>query len=125
MRKRMLAVVLGLLVFSLVAASAATLGGVRSDQLGADVGVVASCDTDGVDVAFTTIFSGGEYVVTEVVLSDVSDDCDGQDVSVLLTADAGTLGSGTTQADASGTVTVPVSASSAKAVTGVAVVISG
>jgi hypothetical protein len=123
MRKRMLAVVLGLLVFSLVAASAASLG-VNTASLGAGTEIVASCD-DAVDIAFTTGYSGGEYVVTEVVLSDVSDACDGQDVWVQLTADAGTLGSGTAQADDSGTVTVPVGASSAEAVTGVAVVISG
>jgi hypothetical protein len=125
MRKRTLAVVLGLLVFSLIAASAATLGGVRSDQLGADVGVVASCDTDGVDVAFTTSYIGGEYLVTSVELTDVSEDCDGQDVSVQLTSDGGTLGSGAGVADDSGSLSVTVDPSSAEDVTGLAVVISG
>lgn len=87
MRKRMLAIVLGVLVFSLVAASAASLGGLDVSDVGSEARVVASCDTDGVDVDFTTGYQGGAYVVTEVVLGDV--DCPtGSDVSVTVEAGA-------------------------------------
>ncbi|HEY1118096.1 MAG TPA: hypothetical protein VGE43_10360 [Acidimicrobiales bacterium] len=118
-----------------VVASAATIGGVNSTDLGADTGVVASCDTGGIDVSYTTAFADGVYEVTSVTLAGVSDACATQDVSITLYGASNTaLGSasGTIPVDA-----VPLTPNDltddytvgtppdAEAVTGVAVVISG
>lgn len=84
MRKKSAAVLAGLAIAGAVGASAASLGGLNSDELGADTGAVASCDIDGIDVAYTTEFdeTEGEYLVTEIVLSDVDEACDTQDVDL-------------------------------------------
>ena len=51
LRRKLTAVVLAVLVFSLIAASAASLGPITvNDDLGASTAVVSSCDTDGVTV---------------------------------------------------------------------------
>ena len=90
MRKKVLAVVLAVLAFSLIAASAATLGGITvNGQVGADVEAVTSCDDTGVTVDFTTTFSGGAYVVDSVTVGGIHDDCDGQTLDITL---SGTVG---------------------------------
>ncbi len=81
LRKKSVAVLAGLAIAGAVGASAATLGGLGGEDLGADTGDVASCDTDGVDVGYTTEFdaTAGEYLVTELNLSDINANCEGQD----------------------------------------------
>lgn len=97
MRKKVLAVVLAVLVFSLIAASAASLGGINTSEVGADATFVGSCDTDGVDAVFgdPTVDASGRYVVASVTISDIDANCLGQRLSVDVT-DAGlvSLGSG-------------------------------
>jgi hypothetical protein len=70
-------------------ASAAQLN-VNASSLGAGTDVVASCDTDGIDVDFTNVLDGIEYNSTELVLSDVNAACNGLAFQVqLLTGDVG------------------------------------
>jgi hypothetical protein len=124
-RSHALVVLLGLGVTGAVGISAASLGGLRADDLGADADVVASCDSDGLDVSFTTSVVAGTPEVSAVTLGDVAAACDGQTVDVTLFDGAGAaLGSGSGTAGTAGSVTVSVSAD-AEAVEGVAVVISG
>lgn len=86
MRKRLTAVVLAVLVFSIIAASAASLGGINQADLGADATVVASCDTDGVTVDYTLSYTDtgdpGYFAVTEVVVTDINANCNGDDIYV-------------------------------------------
>ena len=118
---------------SLTVASAASLGDFTSDDLGAGVALVASCDGDGVDASFTTAYfpdTPGYYEVTEVVVSSIALLCDGQDIYVTLTADAGATELGGGNGLVVGTsATVPIvpigPAVDAREVTGVAIVITG
>lgn len=82
LRRKMLAVLAGLLVFGLVSAAAATLGGLTVRSLGAESEVVASCDNDGIAVDWGITLQGVEYVVDSVELSDVAAACDGLNVEV-------------------------------------------
>jgi hypothetical protein len=87
-RKKVMAVVFAVLAFSLIAASAATLGGISTDDVGADAALVASCDIDGVSVSFgTPTYNGttGDYEVDTVTVTGIDDDCLGDDISVALT----------------------------------------
>ena len=147
-KQLVLALAAGTTAFAAVVGSAATLGGITSDNLGADTKVVASCDTDGIGVEYSTKYVEltGVYEVSKVTLTGVDDACDGQGVAVTLAETASTagdteLGEVNATADATGTldITVPTSAAAVvgppavDAVTGVdaedveyiAVVISG
>ncbi|HEY3486224.1 MAG TPA: hypothetical protein VGK49_12620 [Ilumatobacteraceae bacterium] len=127
-RKKSVAVLAGLALAGIVGASAASLGGVRSESLGADVGVVGSCDTDGVDVDFDTAVAGNVVTVSGLNMSDINAACNGQDVQVTLldsaNAQVGNVVTGA--ADGSGSLSLTgFGAPDAEAVTGIAVVISG
>ena len=91
MRKKVMAVVVAVLAFSLIAASAATLGGITSETVGADVGVVASCDTDGVGASFETAYVGNNYVVTGVTITGIDAACDGLDIDVTVSNNSGSV----------------------------------
>lgn len=86
------AVLGGLAVAGLAGASAASLGGLRADDLGSDDAVIASCDTNGIDIDFTTAYNSTlqAFEVTDVVFGDVAAGCAGQAATVTLsdTADA-------------------------------------
>jgi hypothetical protein len=128
-RKKTLAVVLAVLAFSLIAASAASLGGIDTSDVGADATFVGSCDTDGVDAVFAdpTVDSSGRYVVASVTISDIDADCIGQRLSVDVT-DAGlvSLGSGDVDPIASGTEVVTFATpADAEAIARIAVAITG
>ena len=135
-KTRSLAVLGGLAVAGVVTASAASLGGITNDQLGASVDLVASCDIDGVDAAFTTAYTApssptppevGTYNVTAVDVSGIDASCANQTLDLTLTDEDGlAISSGTVATlGAGGTATVSVTPVDAEAVTGVAVVISG
>jgi len=115
-----------------VVASAASIGTVDSTDLAAGTTIVSPCDTDGIDVSYTTSYNAttDEYDVSTVTLAGVADACIGQRVKITLNdgtialdeADVATpVYTGATD-DQSADFTV---AASAEAVTGVAVVISG
>jgi hypothetical protein len=126
------ALLIGLAAFGLVGAAAASLNGLGGQKLGADDTVVASCDTDGVTLAYTNTYDQptGMYRVTAVTVSGINTACNTEQMSITL-KDAGgnSIGTGTaavnvTVAPFSQTVTIAPTAS-AKAVVGAAVVISG
>jgi hypothetical protein len=125
-RRRVIAAAAAITAFGAVVASAATLGGITGATLGADTTVVASCDINGVNLAYTTAFSAGQYRVTGVTVSNIDASCATNAIKVTL-ADAsnaslgeatGTVG-GTSQALTFGSPVVAASVENA------AVVISG
>lgn len=112
-------------VAGLSLASAAQLT-VNSASLGAGQDVVASCDTDGITVDFTTAYDSGSYDTTGVVLTGVAAACAGLDIDVTLADDAGLVlddYSGTVTAG--GTVTITGLSAASEDVENVAVVIYG
>jgi len=128
-RKMTVALLAGVSIAGIAGASAASLGGVTSSQLGSGSNVVASCDKDGVAVAYNSTFINGSYKVTSATVSGVDALCAGETGSVTLAN--GTTGLGTASTlpgavDGTGSFTVtfstPVDASS---VTGTAVLIAG
>lgn len=127
MRRKLTAIVLAVLAFSMIAASAASLGGITTSSLGAETDVVAGCDPDGIAVDFTVAFSGGVYKTSTVDITGIATpSCDGQDLAVTLTdgsgavlgSSSGTLGAG--QNSYSASIIAPASD-----VAGIAVVIDG
>lgn len=127
MRRKLAALILGVLAFSLVVASAASLGGITTADLGADASVVASCDTDGVVVDYTVSYvpgAPGNFDVATVVVTSINIACNTYAIDVSLgdgTTELGT-GSGTV---AAGAATVTISAGAdAELVTEVGIVIS-
>jgi hypothetical protein len=125
--KRLLAMLAGVIVFAVAIGSAASLGGLGGTELGADLEAVGSCDSSGVDVAYVTGHSAAGFVVTDVTLSSIDAACDTQSVKVELHDSSDlTVGTGSSTADASGSVTVNIAEDPlAESVEGIAVVISG
>ena len=92
---------MALFVFSLIAASAASLNGISTAELGADSTVVASCDADGVDVDYNWNYINGDPGLFDVVSVDVSgidSACNGFDLYVELGDQSVSLGSGSVNA---------------------------
>ena len=83
---------LGLVAATAVGASAASLGGLDSNELGADTGVVASCDTNGMDVRYRTRYHAPSdgYRVQRVIFRFVSEACDGLPYQLTLFGNDGT-----------------------------------
>ncbi len=128
-RKRALfAIVAGVSAFGIVGASAASLGGITGTSLGADVGVVASCDTDGVSVSYVNGYNPttGTYQTTAVNVSSINAACNGMAIDLTLKdATDASLGNGaSTVAAGAATITLSTAADSS-AVTGIAVIIDG
>jgi hypothetical protein len=86
MKRTLIALTAGLAVTGGVFASAASLGGVDSTNLGSSATVVASCDTDGVKLDYTTAYdvSTGTYLVSSVTVDGIADSCAGQPIEVSL-----------------------------------------
>lgn len=124
-RNKAIAVLVGVVVAGVVGASASTLGGLGSDTLGADTGVVASCDTDGIGVSYTTSLGSAGYVVTAVEFTGVAAACDGLDFSAELTGTGGSLAGGSGTAAAGSFSWTPSTPVPAEDITGVALVITG
>lgn len=137
-RIKALAIVAGVAVFAAVSASAATLGGLRTNDLGANSNVVAAHVTGGVVVSFTPSYSlaAGYYVVSSVTLTPIVTATDkfGSGATVTLTLKGASNSSlteltGTTtaaQAIAGASFTLPVSLQVAAAdIQGVSLVING
>lgn len=129
MRKKVLAVVMAVLAFSLIAASAASLGGINTSDVGADATFVGSCDTDGVDASFAdpTVDASGRYVVASVTISGIHADCLGQLLSVDVTdAALVSLGSGSVDPITSDNEVVTFATpADAEAIARIAIAISG
>ena len=127
-RRFLLPILLGLIAFGAVLASAASLGGINNSDLGADADVVASCDTDGVDVDFVTSYDAvsGEYVVDSVDVSGIAAACNGQDISVTVSDGTGAaLSSGSAVVGGASQRVALAPSASAESVEGIAIVIAG
>jgi len=110
-----------------VVASAATLGSVNSTDLGAGTSVVASCDTDGIDVDYTTAYDSvsASYKVATVVLDGVDAACDAQAIKITFATGTGTSLAEITDTVDDTSLSFPVTGVTAQALGGIAVVISG
>jgi hypothetical protein len=107
------------------AASAASLGGLSSAEIGSNDTIVAACDIDGVDLDYTTAYdaTSGSYQVTEAVVSDIAAGCVGQTLDLTLSDTTGASIGNDSVVVASTSETIPMVAS-AEAVEGAAVIIS-
>ena len=131
-RRTFLAVLGGIIVCALVVASAASLGGITSSSLGADDSVVASCDTNGVTSAYSSVYnttSTAGFKVNDVTVGGIDDACDGLTMTVTLTGAANAaLGSASqavpTGAGTTNVVSVVGQSGLAESVTGSHIVIS-
>lgn len=94
MKKFLLIPVIGILG-ALSLGAAASLGGINAGQVGASDAYVTSCDDDGVDVNYGLDYSNEYegYVVDELTVSDINEDCLGQTLLVTLTNNGDALGS--------------------------------
>ncbi len=109
-------------------ASAASLGTITENTLGANTVVIASCDTDGVTLNYTTAYdaASGKYRTATVVVSGIAAGCAGKKLDLTLknNTTGASLGSGTVASIVGTSATVAVVAD-AFDVTGAAVVIYG
>lgn len=86
MRRLVLVAIVAVAVLAASLASAAALGGVNSDRVGAGDAAIAACDANGFTVSYTTV--GGN--VTAATVADIADPgCEGGDLSVTVTNSAG------------------------------------
>ena len=72
-----MALLAGVTIAGVASASAATLGTVTTTSLGSGDSVVASCDTDGIAINYTTVYSASlqKYQVTAVNFTGVNAAC--------------------------------------------------
>lgn len=86
MKRTLIALTAGLAVTGGVLASAASLGGVDSASLGSSATVVASCDTDGVTIDYSSAYdsASGTYLVDAVTVDGIADACKGESIEVSL-----------------------------------------
>jgi hypothetical protein len=85
-RRALIAFIVGIMVFAIVFAVAASLS-VTSSSLGAGTGTVASCDTNGVATSFDTTYDAAAvgYEVTTVHVTGIATPgCDGLTMKVTL-----------------------------------------
>ena len=129
-RRTLGALLASAIVFGVVYAFAASLGGITSNKVSADNVAVASCDSDGVNSAYTTGWDATDkrYEVGTVTISGVADACDGQTLFVSLTDSTGAqIGTGSVAIPTSGATSFAVAlstAASAKDTTGIHVLIA-
>ena len=128
LHKRAAVAVLAASALGIGVASAATLGGLSSASLGANDTVVASCDADGVSIAYTNSYDGttGRYRTTAVTINGIDAACAAKSLAVTLRDGAGTaIGSGTATVSGTSQVVPLTPTAAADAVSGAAVVIAG
>ncbi len=129
MNKKALAAFGGLAAFGILTASAASLGGLTSSSLGADQTVIATCDSTGITMAYTTAYvpATNSYVTTAVNLSNVDASCGTKAFKLTLSDAANSVNETTgTVTLTAGAQTIPLSANvDSKAFTKVALVITG
>jgi N-acetyl-beta-hexosaminidase len=128
-KKKIIAVVAALGAFGALTASAATLGGLTSTTLGADQTVVASCDTDGIGLAYANTYDAATntYRTTSVTMTGVNATCATKAFRLTLSDATASLSETTgTVTLASGSQTVALASSvDARSITRAALVITG
>jgi hypothetical protein len=128
LRKRVTIAIVGVSALGLGVASAATLGTLSSSSLGATDNIVASCDSDGVAIAYATAYdpASGKYRTSAATVSGMAAACTGKALSVTLRDTNGlALGNGTATVGGTSQVVTLSASVAADAVTGAAVVITG
>ena len=131
MNRIVLAGAAGIVAVGAVSASAASLGGITSAEVGVDNAVVASCDSNGIVVDYTVDYvpATTTYNIDTVDLSGVATACDTLEYSLTLSGAAGaSLGDDTGTVDLTGdAMSIDVSALNVdgEAVTGIALAIVG
>lgn len=107
MKRFLVALAIGGTVLGGVTAFAASLGGVTVNGFGAGAAVVASCDTDGVNVQLAPNYTRTDGIyVTGLSLSGVNAACNGKWAQIMLLDNSGTYrggAAGTVNAQAQGT----------------------
>ncbi len=125
----MLSIGAGGAAIAAVVASANSLGGVTTSTLGAGTHLVASCDSDGVGVSYTTSFLNGDYTVATADVSGINVACAGKNIKVTLyDADGDAIEEGTGTLGAAPLTEASIALAgdtTAESVKGVAVVITG
>ena len=128
--RQLVAVLAGLAATGIVGASASGLGGIKPSLLGADTGTVSSCDSDGVDVAYTTSYNPTTNLIQidTVTVSGVNAACAGLRYEVVLTGNGAprtVLGTASGTANGTGSFSPAFPAGvNAAAVTGIAITIT-
>jgi hypothetical protein len=122
--------VVGLAAMGGAFASAASLGTITENTLGANTTVIASCDTDGVVLSYTNTYDAtvGKYKVTAISVSGINAACATKKLDITLkNATNVAIGAGTVASlGAGGTAAVPITGNTdANPVVGAAVVIYG
>ncbi len=130
-KRRVGAIIAAAATFAIVSASAATLGGLNVDRLGAEQGDLEEILTEGVVVTFDTEYAEGAYQVVGATLATLGDELlpQGAEYDVTFYGEArNVLGdaSGVVGSDA-GSLTLELDAAdiNARDLEGVAVVING
>ena len=114
----------------IIVASAATLGGLTADNLGADNTLLDSCNDGGLSIAYGNTYdpTGQRFVVANAVISSIDPGCVGQVMNVQLTGTDGTALSASTPLTLTNAVSQTVTFSTpaaSEAVEGAAIVITG
>lgn len=129
MKRIVIAVVAGLVVFGGTFAFAAGLGSITTGTVGDSTTVIASCDTDGVTAAFGTPgwdATNKRYGVTTLNVSNINVACNTDAIKVTLKDGTGASLGEATGVVAAGAASLTFSPSvSAQSVTGMDVVIAG
>ena len=136
-KRLIIGLAIGVAVFAATFGMAASLGGLDTNDLGADDAVVAACEpttaphpTATYTAVYNTTGSAG-YKVDDIVITNVDNACDGQTLKVTLTGTGGTSLEQPTQVSipsdsGSTTVTVPAGETTlAESVLGIHVLIAG
>jgi hypothetical protein len=128
MKRTLIAMIAGLVVFGGTFAFAASLGTVTTGTVGASGAVVASCDTDGVTTSYgspTWSATNKRYEVSTVNVTSINAACNGDTIKVTLKDTTGaSLGEATGSVAAGAASLSFASGVSALSVVGVDVVIA-
>ena len=130
MKRIVIAIIAGLVVFGGTFAFAAGLGSITTGTVGDSTVVVASCDTDGVTATFGTPTwdaTNKRYGVTSLNVTSINTACNGDAIKVTLKDGTGaSLGESAAATVAAGAASLTFSPSvSAQTVAGMDVVIAG
>ena len=129
-KRKVAAILAGVGVFAVVSASAATLGGIATNDLGANSNGVAAQVENGVALSWQTAYNttAAAYVVTGVTLTPI-DPAESigatADLSITLTGASGTVLGEYVSTDGGATWTAPATTITAHDVEGASVVING
>lgn len=120
MKRLLLALLFGTGAYAIAFASAATIGTVTDAGVGSGNTVIAACDTDGVNTAYTYAYAASTpgYTVSNVNVTNINAACNGKNISVTVAKSDGSTpatGTGTVADGAANDVAVSPAISAADA----------